>query len=398
MHALELDSKIHFIGGHECKEEDGTCIPSKEVYELDLDYDSDDDNDDEDNKANLNASETIPQAPIHLGEDRCFVTKIKEDYYFLILDDAAPTSKPKDNFWVLRSETREWERLTAAPNPGIAGIGAQTNWFVFYDVLYIRIALLDGRIFVLNFETNDAEKGWTMYNEEDEFTNSFWIVIDGQRRFCTPHILPFPSLPGFDFDCCVALSFTLEEKFMIHALLVTRLGVKVFQQIKGCFDEIPTFLRKVEPILIDLGDGKICVMVSGYEKQHGCGDRFLCVLILSLTVNEKVEVNLLEYSAAERDFLTVGVISNSLYMMLDDPNEWYGYYVFPHITEGDDDDRENDMLDIIEDDYKRREESHARSASCDVNSSESLDNNFVRRVKSSTDFQLFITDEDTLDM
>ncbi|QHO25923.1 uncharacterized protein DS421_12g385190 [Arachis hypogaea] len=293
MHALELDSKIHLIGGQKCNSEDGSYKPSNKVYKLDFDFtDDDDDDDDDDNnkeEPQINESELIPQTPTYFGEDKCLVTKIRGDHYFLILDDAAPASVPNNNFWVLRSETREWEPLPAAPNPGIA---------------------------------DDPEKGWTLHHDEDDFTSSFWLTIDDQRRFFTPHILPFPCLPGFDFDCCVTLSFFLEEEFTIHALLVTRLGVKYFQEIKGCFDEIPSFLRKVEPILLDLGDGKVCVMLCGFERKHGCGDRFLCVLVLSLAMKEGVEVNLLEYPPAERDFLIVNVISKSFYTLKEDPNEW----------------------------------------------------------------------------
>ena len=104
-HHIELDSKIHLVGGLEpLFDDDIECdswVPSLKIYELEHEFDVSGDK----KKPRFEVCESVPKAPLPYGMLMSQVAKISGDYYFLVFEGILPMSIDC-SFWVLRSRLR----------------------------------------------------------------------------------------------------------------------------------------------------------------------------------------------------------------------------------------------------------------------------------------------------
>ena len=101
----------------------------------------------------------------------------------------------------------------------------------------------------------------------------------------------------------------------IHALLVNQSGVRLFQSIEECFEEIEPSFLSVSAFLIDLGDSKVCAMLYGFAKEHDDGKSpVLCISVFTLTMDYEFVI---EGPPCEQRFLSVRVLSKRVYAMKD---------------------------------------------------------------------------------
>ncbi|XLU46937.1 uncharacterized protein LOC107626389 [Arachis ipaensis] len=339
--ALELDSKIHLVGGlkymssYDYYFDHAFYTPCNKVYELDLD------------KKELEESKSIDDAPELSVSGFTTLHKIGSDYYFMMmcgLGGFIPDNGDQ-NFWVLRSGTKVWEHLPDAPDlpdlpdlPGYHSIIVHSSWFDFYGKLYIRLCLEDGRVVVFSYDTHNLH--WTTSVGDNSFTRSFCVPLasDGQRRFFLPRV-HIPDL--VDPGKYLALSCEcIEGKKVIYAFQVDELGVLFFQRLEGCLDRMPSLYDEKTPVLVDLdGKGTFIVMLHGYAKEEK-EDPVLFVLVLQVVAKKFVNhpsrvLRRSVRSPTECEFLDWKVLSMHMYRM--EVPSWgirddlFAVFIFPDI-------------------------------------------------------------------
>ncbi|XP_015951412.1 uncharacterized protein LOC107476168 isoform X2 [Arachis duranensis] len=340
MYALELDSKIHLVGGRQYyfpyhPRHHGAFQFSKKVFELDLD------------KKEVEESKSIDDAPTDFDTQFTTCYKVRSDYYFIETGGFAPVEHPPHYFSVLRSGTKVWECLPDAPgHPDIwSGSWVVNNsWFDFYGKLYLRLCLNDGRVFIHYYDTDNPHKGWTKSEGDNSFTGSFCVPVgsDGQRHFFHPTV-HIPDL--VDPGKYLALSCErIGGKKVICAFQVDELGVLIFQRLDGCLDRMPSFYRELDsmiscncektPVLVDLdGKGTFLVMLPGFAKGR---IQVVCMLVLQVIAKKVVShpsriLRRSVRSPMECDFLDWKVLSMHMYSMKEVIEDWSTVSIFPGI-------------------------------------------------------------------
>ncbi|XLR12451.1 uncharacterized protein [Arachis hypogaea] len=340
MYALELDSKIHLVGGRQYyfpyhPHNHGAFQFSKKVFELDLD------------KKEVEESKSIDDAPTDFDTQFTTCYKVRSDYYFIETGGFAPVEHPPHYFSVLRSGTKFWECLPDAP--GHPDMWSSTwvvnnSWFDFYGKLYLRLCLTDGRVFIHYYDTDNPHKGWTKSEGDNSFTGSFCVPVgsDGQRHFFHPTV-HIPDL--VDPGKYLALSCErIGGKKVICAFQVDELGVLIFQRLDGCLDRMPSFYRELDsmiscncektPVLVDLdGKGTFLVMLPGFAKGR---IQVVCMLVLQVVAKKVVShpsriLRRSVRSPMECDFLDWKILSMHMYSMKEDIEDWSTVSIFPGI-------------------------------------------------------------------
>ncbi|XP_057745718.1 uncharacterized protein LOC130963630 [Arachis stenosperma] len=318
MFALELDSKIHLVGGIKYMSRydyyfDGAYYTTcNKVYELDLD------------KKEVEESKSIDDAPELSVSGFSTLHKIESDYYFMLM--CGRGGFLPDN---------------GAQNFGFYALGPRidhSSWFDFYGKLYIRLCFEDGRVVVFSYDTHNLH--WTTSEGDNSFTRSFCVPVasHGQRRFFLPRV-HIPDL--VDPGKYLALSCErIGGKKVIYAFQVDELGVLFFQRLEGCLDRMPSLYYEKTPVLVDLdGKGTFIVMLPGSAKEEK-EDPVLFVLVLQVVAKKFVNhpSRVLRRSVrppTECEFLDWKVLSMHMYRM--EVSSWgirddlYAVFIFPGI-------------------------------------------------------------------
>ncbi|QHO25924.1 uncharacterized protein DS421_12g385200 [Arachis hypogaea] len=328
--ALELDSKIHLVGGvkymssYDYSFDNAFYTPCNKVYELDLD------------KKEVEESKSIDDAPELSVSGYSTLHKIGSDYYFMRmcgLGGFLPDNGAQ-NFWVLRSGTKVWECLPDAPgNPDQHSHSslAHSSWFDFYGKLYLRMRFEDGRVFVHSYDIHNSH--WTTSEGDNSFTRSFCVPVDSDGFF-----LPRVHIPDLvDPGKYLALSCErIGEKHLVCAFQVDELGVVIFQRLEGCLDRMPSFFHEKTPVMVDLdGKGTFVVMLPGFAKEQK-QDPVLCLLVLQLIAKKVVSypsrvLRSSVRSPMECEFLDWKVLSMNMYSRKGGFDDWISVSLFPGI-------------------------------------------------------------------
>ncbi|MED6180636.1 hypothetical protein PIB30_011942 [Stylosanthes scabra] len=278
--------------------------------------------------AEVEEAGTIPEPPTLLYD--CYVANIKGDVHLLVHDDM--TQDRKLGFWVLRSGSKQWHLLPLPPtlrNYGVdpdkdAGWGSvrYRPWhsFIWKDKLFLMA------------QRNPAEGKFTIddglynvfyvYDPQNDPKNDPWQQIERPFPFIDreyyPDMTAVPSL-GDVGNCNVALTWSTEDlpseldcllQVKIHALLLDNQDNCVRHQ---CLDElseaIPSvvFHSEVDVNFVDLGKGKVCILIGGFTLDCKIPAHILCMLVLKLGFVQKEEEG--------QRFLSVDVIVNQVYDM-----------------------------------------------------------------------------------
>ncbi|MED6182131.1 hypothetical protein PIB30_025848 [Stylosanthes scabra] len=335
MHVLELDSKIVLIGGyHFFFKSDrprslAGATPSNKFYELDLD------------KEEVAESKSIQDSELTFNSMHHHLQKMGTDYYFIMMDDVKPMGCPA-NFSVLRSGTKDWEYLPdVPPDPFLYVDDIDTecssrvyssSFFDFYGILYIRMCLEDGEVFIFTYNTRNPLKDWTMSKDDNDFTRSFCVTVAAQPLFLTPAV----CIPDFvDTGKYLALSCErIGGEDVIYAFLVDQLGVCIFQRLEDCFDKLPSsFIHEEKPRLVDFdGKGTVGVMLPGFIKVKE--NPALCVLVLQVFAKRVLDnptqiLGRSESSPTQFKFLDSKVLAMNMYSMKG-IEIWCPVFVFPN--------------------------------------------------------------------
>ena len=111
----------------------------------------------------------------------------------------------------------------------------------------------------------------------------------------------------------------LQSRMRIHALLVNEEdGVCLHQPLEECFEGIqPICYSEVTPFLVDLGDSRVCALLSSCTKQ--CGIPLLWVSIFTLAMKDEhvfnIDTNTEAPLPVEQSFLSVRVLGRHVFTM-----------------------------------------------------------------------------------
>ncbi|MED6156562.1 hypothetical protein PIB30_015448 [Stylosanthes scabra] len=101
------------------------------------------------------------------------------------------------NFNRLHSGTKAWECLPSVPDDPFTYFDDIDEYsspvkefllFHFYGMLYIRMRLEDGKVYILTYDTNQPLVDWTMIEGDNDFTRSFCVTVAAQPLFLPPAV------------------------------------------------------------------------------------------------------------------------------------------------------------------------------------------------------------------
>ncbi|MED6121169.1 hypothetical protein PIB30_027654 [Stylosanthes scabra] len=288
LHPFLFDSNIFFAGGSPDFSPDASPHYSTTMYQLSSDSDA---------IAEVEAAGTIPVAPTLMYQ--CNVANIQGDVYLLVHDSL--TQESKLGFWVLRSGSspnKQWHPLPPPPTLRYYLTNDKPpyvyhHWWsssIWNDKLFLN-ASFDSE------EIKSLDNTFIYYVYHPEKDDDPW-----QRRelnssglghaLCHPNIAAVPSL-GKVANCDVTLTWmpgdwdpTYTSDVKIYALLVDKHDNVLRQE---CLPHeamaIPFSFNSnsINVNFVDLGEGKVCVLIGGIEARRGCyPNPILCVLVLKL--------------------------------------------------------------------------------------------------------------------
>ncbi|MED6199130.1 hypothetical protein PIB30_073089 [Stylosanthes scabra] len=263
----------------------------------------------------MKAAGIFPPGPTLLHD--CYVANLQGEVYLLANDALDFREKEMMGFWVLRcssSGSKKWHPLSLPP----ALLRRDDSWdcFVWRDKLFLEAY-------------DNAQEGIFQENiifyVYDPQTDDSWKQLEipfsysDSSRHHPPSIMPVLSLGDVGNNCSVAMTWSTgkdrasRHDLKIHALLVDNEEYCV--RGNQCLDEvceaiIPSSFdfhgdRNVN--FVDLGKGKVCVLIGGITKDKPVTrNELLCVLVLQLCLQQE----------EGHRFLSVEVLVNQVYDML----------------------------------------------------------------------------------
>ncbi|MED6182137.1 hypothetical protein PIB30_025854 [Stylosanthes scabra] len=281
---------------------------------------------------------TIKDSELPVNSFRDQIIKIGSNYYFIVMNGIAPMGCHY-NFNRLHSGTKAWECLPSVPDDPFTYFDdiecsspvKEFLLFHFYGMLYLRMRLEDGKVYILTYDTNQPLVDWTMIEGDNDFTRSFCVTVAAQPLFLPPAV----RIPDFFCpDKYLALScIRIGGEYVIYAFLVDRSGVFIFQRLENCFDKLPSyFIHEKAPDLVDFdGKGTIGVLLHGFIKVKE--NPALCVLVLQVAkrvVDNPTQIlGRSESSPTQCKFLDSKVLAMNMYSMKG-IEIWCPVFVFPN--------------------------------------------------------------------
>ncbi|MED6144824.1 hypothetical protein PIB30_019068 [Stylosanthes scabra] len=269
------------------------------------------------------AAGTVPPPPTLLY-DRCYVANIQGDVYLLVHDSPVYLVERKMGFWVLRSGSKEWHPLPLPPSIlrsysySESTTYAWWHWhcLVWKDKLFLEVdadpetITYPRKIIFYVYDPQADDHSWHQLKEKLPFSS----CEDGYSHVS---IMAVSSL-GDVGNCSVAMTWSMEDgppsykrTVKIHALMVDNQDYCIRR--RQCLEEaceaiIPSSFNAdhTNVKFVDLGKGKVCVLIVGFTK----GYPMLCVLVLGLALLQGGE----QEHQGQR-FLSVEVLVNQVYDM-----------------------------------------------------------------------------------
>ncbi|XLR54980.1 hypothetical protein HN51_023286 [Arachis hypogaea] len=347
---VEFDSNFYLVGGLQNRPTGDARIgpPSVKTFELRLDEDNEKQ---KQKQLTFKEVDLIHEPPICYAKRVFDYEKIKGDYYFIQFDPMMPKIS-KDSFWVLRSQTHDWQSLPSPPDLGLDVYDVfETNHFVYGERIYFQTIYMTDDAFmefmelksktpspnVRDFESVlfysfDPSLGggtWTIQGGADAFIESFRFTVQGRQRFHRPITLPLPVRGDYSLHLSTSHIERSDHfgewengyKAILHALFVNERGVRFVQPIEGCFEGIQPAFYAACPALVYLGNNMVCAMLIGFlDEHHRRRCPLICVSIFYLSIMEDaIDMDYINSSASQKvhNFLTVNVMRRNVYSMVD---------------------------------------------------------------------------------
>ncbi|QHO25471.1 hypothetical protein HN51_048845 [Arachis hypogaea] len=367
MQLVEFDSNFYLLGGLQnrpfAKSRFGP--PSFKTFQLHLEEDNEKQ---KQKQLTFKEVDSISKPPMCYAKMVFDYEKIKKDYYFIQFDPMMPRVS-SDSFWVLPSQTRDWQPLPSPPDLGLSIFDVlETNHFVYDEKIYFQTIYMtndgsmelksktsspsvgdmtDDAFMELKSKTSSPNVGelesvlfysfdpslgggtWTIQGGADAFIESFSFTVQGRQRFHRPITLPLPVRGDYSLHLStsdIERSDHFGEwkngyKATLHALLVNKRGVRFVQPIEGCFEGIQPAFFAACPTLVYLDNNMVCAMLIGFlEEHHKRRCPLFCVSIFQLSIMEDaIDMDYINSPAHKKvhNFLTVNVIRRNVYSMVD---------------------------------------------------------------------------------
>ncbi|XLS81044.1 hypothetical protein HN51_046875 [Arachis hypogaea] len=263
-------------------------------------------------------AESLDDAPLPLHQSTIANTPGSGDVYFYM--NLKTWVKDSSGFYVLSPGSRVWRPLMAAQ--AICDTHLSNCLFV-----------LDNNLFFSSFKGTDSclsrfdpiKESWTVEPSSANNLSNFIIgrvIEDPLRLTFPPHIsVSLPGLGSRNYTVCLTHEFVELPPDMtpldkVLAILVNQQSghVALYQYLDLCFQGIqPELVECGRLIFVDLGNGKLCAILTG--DSYLSDSVTLCISVFTLSA----DFTALQLDSGappmERDFLQVTVHSKSVYTM-----------------------------------------------------------------------------------
>ncbi|XLR08373.1 hypothetical protein HN51_063344 [Arachis hypogaea] len=271
----------------------------------------------------IERAESLDDAPLPFHEAFIANTPGSGDVYFYMESQV----KDSSGSYVLCSGSRVWKPLIAPPTVS--------------DSIRYSMFVVDNNLFFSSRERgrgrdtclarfDPIKENWTTepasVNNLSNFIKDRLITGDNYGLITYhPHIsVSLPGLGSSNYTVCLTNEYVLEPPKepldKVFAILVNHQNgrVALYQYLDVCFEGIqPTVAELGRFNLIDLGNGKLCAILSGGLVYSKSNSSVLCFSVFTLSVDFAA----LQFDSGappmERDFLQVTVHRKSVFTMED---------------------------------------------------------------------------------
>ncbi|XLT81263.1 hypothetical protein HN873_003016 [Arachis hypogaea] len=304
---FEFDSKIYMVSRTPGRI--GSASVSWPIYEFKFG----------DGEGSFERAESLDDAPLPFDKAFMANTPGSGDVYYFYMGSPV---KGSPDCYVLCSGSRTWKPLIAPPT--VSDPPFRFNMF-----------LLDNNIFLSSRRNRDTclarfdpiKENWTTEPaSENNLSNFIDTFAGGNYSSFIYHPYISVSLPGLgssNYTVCLTNEYVVEPPpktplNKVLAILVNHRNSRValYQYLDECFEGIqPSVGEDSRLNFVDLGNGKLCAILSGSLYDFESNSLALCFSVFTLSVD--FAALQLEGGAPpmERDFLQVTVHKKSAYTM-----------------------------------------------------------------------------------
>ncbi|XP_016170946.1 uncharacterized protein LOC107613454 [Arachis ipaensis] len=306
---FEFDSKI-YMAVSEDPGRKGIVKDSCPIYEFKFG----------DGEGSFERAESLDDAPLPFVKAFIANTPGSGDVYFCMKSQG----KASPDCYVLCSGSRTWKPLIAPPT--VSNPPFRYNMFVLDNNLFLSSR---GNRDTCLARFDPIKENWTTEpaseNNLSNFIKDRLITGDNYGRFiCLPYIsVSLPGLGSRNYTVCLTNEFVNESppEAPLHKVLAILVNpqngrVALYQYLDECFEGIyPSVGEEARFNFVDLGNGKLCAILSGGLYGSKSNSLALCFSVFTLSVDFAALQLEVGAPPMERDFLQVTVHKKSAYTM-----------------------------------------------------------------------------------